>query len=184
MRAYPTNSESGFSLLEALFALSILTLILVTVGMGVHSAALSTREMQERFAVQAMAQTFLDTILAVPFGSDADPDPAGGQISEVFDLDATLGDITLHQLRRWPAVDRGWTFVLGDFPVEGVWRIQVDHDLDDDGGVGTVAAASFDSAADIQSLETLESSRSVFRIRVFFNDRLILATNRAMEVSQ
>ena len=56
---------------------------------------------------------------------------------------------------------------MTDTPVDGEWMVSVDQDLDGDGLVSG----------------DLESGGRLFRIRVFFDDRLILETNRAKEVA-
>lgn len=173
------DSDGGFSLLEVLFAMTFLTLAVVSVGMGVQSAALTTREIQEQLAIQNRAQGFVDGILAAPWGGPADEDPTAGLVSEVFDDDVEIGAVTLHQLSRWPAGDDGWRFTLASFPVTGEWRVQVDNDANDDGQVGAVVA----EGDPLKPLYDAETEQRVFRIRVFFNERLVLATNRAMEVS-
>ena len=175
-----SKPDEGFTLLEVLFALTLLTLMLITVGMGIHSAAVVAQEIQRDLMVQTRAQAFVDSALAVSFGNITNLDPTAEQLNEMFDEDPVLGDITLHQLSRWPTADEGWRFSLAKFPVDGEWRVQVSHDLNDDG----VIAGQVESTLDAVALRALEESKQVFRIRVFFNDKLILATNRSAEVSQ
>ncbi len=179
MRANRTSKEQGFSLLEVLVALTFLTLIFLASGLTVQSSSLVARQMEEDLLIQTQAQNYVDLCLLQPFGRETDDNPLPDLLVEVFDNDEEPGDITLHQLTRWPVSDDGWRFELTSFPVPGEWRVSVTSDLDGDGGTGTTTATGNDAT----SLASVEASRGVFRISVFFNERPILTTNRAKEVS-
>jgi type II secretory pathway pseudopilin PulG len=159
--------RGGFTLVELVLGMSILVISTLALGLSLQAGAMATRGMREEQVLLAQAETFVDRIVAQGFGHEYDPDPTASQVEEAFDGDADPGDVTLWQLARSPSADDGWKFRLTDFSVAGEWRIRLDQDLNGDGVVSG----------------TLESSKDVFRVRVFFDDRLILETNRAKEVT-
>jgi type II secretory pathway pseudopilin PulG len=159
--------ESGFSLIEVMVAIGFLLVSSLVVGLALQAGIRSNRELREAQVLQARAQTWADRIVRQNFGQSFDPDPDAGQVEALFDCASAPGDITIQQLTRYPSADCGWRFTLTDFPVEGEWRVVVDRDLDGDGSVAG----------------GLEEGARVLRIQVFFNDRLVLATSRAKEVT-
>jgi len=157
----------GTTLLEVVVGLTVVFVSVALVGLGLSTGNRVTRELREHELVQFQAQAFIDYLRAQPFGMTSDPHPNQIQLDEIFDNDAEPGNVTLQQLTRWPAQEGGWVFQLAGFAVDGDWRVQVDADIDDD---GTVFGA-------------VEASGKILRIRVFFNEALVLATNRATESS-
>lgn len=190
--------QAGLTLLEMVAAITILTLVLVTIGLALQSSGQTAREIRGNYAAQILAQQYVDQLVALDFGSDTDPDPSVAQLEEFFDGDDDPGDITVNQLTRWPSGDNGWVIpVLG---LGGTLRFHADFDLDDNGEVGTadpgllggvlqtlgglLGGSEPEATTDDQTaIEDLENSGSIIRIRVFFNDRRILSTNRALEAS-
>jgi prepilin-type N-terminal cleavage/methylation domain-containing protein len=159
--------EPGFTLLEVMVAVSFLAVSLLAAGMALQSGILASRELREHQLVQARAQSLVDAVVNLGFGDDSDPDPTVAQLSELLDGDDDFGNITLNQLSRWPPQDGGWLFRLQGIGVRGEWLLSVDRDADGDGAV----------AGD------LEESRQIYRIRIFFNNRLFLQTHYAREVT-
>jgi len=166
------------SLLEVVAAATILTLFLVTIGLALQSATQTARAIRRDYAVQLIAQQFVDQLSALDFGSADDPNPTVDQIAEFFDGDDDPGTITVHQLTRSPSGDDGWLVPLRD--LGGTLRFQADFDVNDDGAVG---ASSGGESSDLEAIESLETSNAIVRIRVFFDDRPVLRTNRALEAS-
>ena len=166
-RNHDNDRQGGFSLLEVVFSLSALSMSVVSVGLGVHQGMQVSREIRDMETVQAQAQAFLDVLLAQSFGNVADPTPDPEQLDEIFDNDLEGGDVTLQQLTNWPPQNEGWVFSLANFPVTGVWRVQVDTDFNDDGAIAG----------------GLEGRDDVLRVKVFFDGRLILSTNTATEAA-
>jgi len=161
------SRSSGFTLVEVVLGISVLLICTLALGFSLQAGAVAARQLQEEQVILAQSQTYVDRIVAQEFGQSYDPDPTAAQIEEVFDSDSDPGSASIHQLSRWPAGDSGWKFTLGDFLVEGEWRILVDQDLNGD---GTISG-------------DLETGSRVFRICVFFNDRLILQTHRSKEIT-
>lgn len=166
-RGIGPTAEAGFTLLEVVLGLTTLMITVAVIGLGLQTGVSVSREIRDLEIIHAQAQAYMDCMLSQSFGSPSDNDPSGAMVDEIFDGDAETGDVTLHQLSRYPAGDQGWVFSLADFPVTGFWRVQVDQDLDDD---GVVSGA-------------LESSQDILRLRVFFNELLILATEKATEAT-
>lgn len=226
----PRTGESGLTLLEVLFGLTLFTLSIAVVGMGLHAAHLSTRQMQEELLVQGQAQDLVDILRTVPFGTPTDASVSGAQLSEVFDGDEDPGTVTLYQLSRWPEGDGGWIFSVPGFPLDGEWRIQVDHDIHGDGIIGDPSVGAYadyswvyfvtepsnettpsedgdhsnrseraqevsnaggrkrypnvktiEDAEDVVSFGKMEIEQNMFRLSVFYDGRLVLNTNRALE---
>ena len=159
--------EGGFTLIEVVVAISVLLICTLSLGLCLQAGAVVARELREEQVLLAQAQSIVDRIMAQDFGQTFDADPTVAQLEEIFDPDPYGGTITIQQLSRWPPVDGGWKFELGSFPVDGEWNVSIDTDLD---GSGVVDG-------------DLETGGRVFRISVFFNERLILRTNRAKEVT-
>src|SRR5690606_40585254 len=81
----PSCRQSGLSLLEVVAAATILTLFLVTIGLALQSATQTARAIRRDYAVQLIAQQFVDQLSALDFGSADDPNPTVDQIAESFD---------------------------------------------------------------------------------------------------
>lgn len=159
--------DGGFTLIEVVVAISVLLICTLALGLCLQAGAVVARELREEQVILAQAQSIVDRMLAQDFGQTFDADPTSAQLEEIFDSDPYGGTITLQQLSRWPQTDGGWKFELTSFPVDGEWNVSIDTDLD---GNGVVEGE-------------LETGGRVLRISVFFNERLILRTNRAKEVT-
>ena len=158
---------AGFTLIEVILGISVLLICTLALGLSLQAGAVAARELREEQVILSQSQSLLNRIISSEFGHDYDPDPTAAQLEELFDNDLDAGDITLWQLTRWPTADGGWRFSLGDFPVDGEWRVRVDRDL---------------NGNDLEDSD-LEAGRRIFRVNIFFNDRLILQTNRSKEVT-
>lgn len=161
------GGAAGFSLVEMVIAISFLLVSTVAVGLAMQAGMRTTRELSDAQAVQVTAQSFMDRILRQNFGQSSDPDPTGGQVQAVFDLTGSPGTITLNQLSRWPQAAGGWRFTLADFPVIGQWRVAVSADLDGDG----------------KTTGPIENLNTVFAVRIYFQDQLVLMSSLSKEVS-
>lgn len=160
-------SNSGFTIVEVLLSTTILSVSVIVVGLGVQTGSVIVRETRDLEIVQAQAQRYMDIVVAQSFGDVTDDNPKLEQVDEILDDDADVGDITLMQLTRVPGAADGLKFTLENFPVEGEWRLAVDRDLNGDGEVAG----------------ELETGNKVLRIRVLFNDELVLETHKASEVT-
>jgi type II secretory pathway pseudopilin PulG len=158
--------EDGISLIELVMALSFLLIVLVSVGLALHSGVQTTRELDEMNLVHAQAQTYVDRVIRQNFGAIYEADPTAEQVDQFFDPDSTPGTVTVNQLTRWPKGDGGWKFTLADFPVTGDWLVTVTADLDGDGSTTS---------------SDLEKSNSVYSILVYFSGELVLQGCRAKE---
>ena len=165
-------------------ALSILAAALLALGLGLQSVSAVSREVQTDLVVQMKGQDLVDLMLVLPTGTPTDPDPTAEQLDEMFDGDDDPGTITLYQLSRAPLLSTGWEFSLTSFEIPGTWRVRADFDMNGDGliGVAVPATAEFDES-DQAAIAQMESDSKVFVLRVFFNDQLILMTNRQVEAS-
>ena len=172
----PCPREAGLTLLEAVFGLAILTSGLLFVGAALQSANQTASAIEEDLRVLSKAQDIADLCVLQPFGDDADPTPTAVQLDELFNDDDVPGDITLNQLSRWPVADDGWTFSLAGFPVPGAWRVKVDNDVSDTRPPPTGNLVL--DAADVAKLTAIKNAKSIYAIRVYFNDELILMTLR------
>ena len=179
------RSDGGFTLIEVTVALAIATVLALAVALGVQSSAAASTEARELVLVQSQANQLLGMITTQPMGTPGDPDPTTGELDEIFDLDADSGPITVQQLTRWPAGSDGWEFSTPNSTVAGTWRVKVDRDLDGDGAVHSTAPLSPGTppASAQEVIERLEYSGEVFRVRVFFDGRLVLAANRGEDES-
>ncbi len=159
-------AEGGFTLLEVMISIGLLSFVFMGVSGGVLSGLQCSQETIERNVIKNRAQIYLNRVMSLNFGSSSDSEPTDAQLNELFDDDADIGTVTLASLAQAPEEDDGWVFTLNDFPVEGSWCVAVDQDLNADGSVeGTV-----------------EESGKLVRITVFFDDETILWTIRGKEI--
>jgi len=166
-KGLPGEASSGFTLVEVVLGLSILLCCTLALGLSLQAGAVAARGLREEQMLLARAQTFVDRISGQSFGNELEADPTASQIEEIFDGDSEAGNVSLNQLSRYPTIDGGWRFRLTDFPAPGEWKVCVDEDIDGNGFISG----------------DLETGKRIFRVSVFFDDRLILRANRAKEVS-
>jgi type II secretory pathway pseudopilin PulG len=186
--------DAGWSMIEIMAAMTVLTLFLATVGFSLHSSSLVARDIEINYSAQTLAQQYIDQLVALNFGSVTDPDPSLEQLNEFFDADADPGTITVHQLTRSPAGDGGW--LIPAPALGGTLRLQADFDIDDSEANGasaettseretieTVEVSDGRNEEDRNARERLETSQKVVRVRFFLDDRLVLRMNRALEAN-
>lgn len=193
--------SQGFTLLEVLMGMTFLTFTVVAVGLSVMTARAASRDIAERLMVQTQAQDYMDLLKAINFGDVSDPDPTSAQLDELFDNDDDPGTITLLQVAKYTGAQPGRVFQLTSFPVEGEWSIQIDNDLTDSdycdsshacrrsslvhdhGLYGGIPTAAVDLATNLptcgSALSALKSSNEVVRIRIYFNERVVLKSTCA-----
>ena len=157
--------RGGFTLLEVVLAAVIAGASFLAVGASVVSGTQSRRESWQALEVQTWAQTYVESALGISFGDPTDPFPTTADLDEFFDGDSEIGGVTLFQLTLYPGT--GWVFSPVGFPFAGSFRIVVDNDLNGDGTIDP----------------GLESSNTILRIQVFFDERLILETTRFNEAT-
>ncbi|MCC6670786.1 MAG: hypothetical protein IT458_06990 [Planctomycetes bacterium] len=156
--------ERGFTLIEVTVMLLFAALMMLTL----QSSMLSTVKTRQRTHVtdvlQAQAHEFLQRLLVIPFGAPGDPAATADQLTELFDDDADLGNVTLRQVSVAPA-QPGHTFATTRDGVTTQWRVAISNDLDGDG----VASGFREGRPDLLAIE------------VFANDRLMFRTMRAAD---
>ena len=173
-RAKDLTRPTGATLLEAICALAVLAILITAVGGAVFEGIRVRERIREDVSLKIVAQQIIDSVVTQPFGDLSDPNPTTTQLNEIFDLDADPGTATLHQLSRWPTTAGGWEFQLAASPIPGLWRVQIDQDLDDDGTVATSTTITSPTTSS-EVAEFLEVQQTLFRVRAFFDDNLILA---------
>ena len=112
--------QQGFTLVEVMLGVSVLLTCTLALGLSLQAGAFAARQLREEQILLARAQTLVDRMVAQEFGHTYDSDPVAAQLEEILDNDAVPGDITLHQLSRWPEVDGGWKFV------DAVWNAKLE----------------------------------------------------------
>ena len=171
-------AERGMTLVEVVAGLGLFSLVLVAVASGLQAASRVAREAKTDILIHHRASNIVALVSSLRFGLESDPDPLAEQLDELFDGDIDPGDVTLRQLLRAPAGADGWVFELDD-ELDGSWRVQVGHDVDDDGVVGTATtAATIDGA---RRLADVETAGTTIVIEVFFEGTRVLRSIRTEE---
>jgi hypothetical protein len=150
--------EHGFTIVELTAALAFAVLMLLTLQTTLTSTV-KTRERTNRHdAVQGQAYEYLQRLMVIPFGLTTDGAASALQLSELFDEDADLGNVTLQQVR----VDVGQTghvFRTLRDDVTTDWRVLVSNDLDRDG----LTTGPREGRPDLLQIEVWADNRLMFR---------------------
>ena len=156
------SSEAGFSLIELMGALVVLTIMLL----GLQSTLFSSIKTRASNKVQEhrnrLAIDYMQRLKKIPFGTAADPVATAAQLTELLDDDQDFGTVTLQQIDTAPAAP-GYSFTT---LLEGVttdWRITINNDLDRSG-----VADGF-----------REGRQDLFLVEIYAENRLMLRTFRA-----
>jgi hypothetical protein len=157
-------AERGVTLLELTAALTLAVIILLTL----QSTMLSSIRGRERTRVLEArvghAHEYLQRLLVLPFGTTLDPAATDTQLTELFDDDMDLGNVSLMQVRTAPgAPGHSFTTVRDDVATD--WRVVVGQDLDRDGALGGFR----------------EGRNDLLLIEVFAENRLMFRTLRAAD---
>ncbi|MCZ6688014.1 MAG: type II secretion system protein [Planctomycetota bacterium] len=154
----------GFSLVEAMVAAGIFAAVILSVGQLVVSFLDAMRDADEMAQVMSRAEDYLVRTFVIPFGGVADEAATNDEAADIFDndLDGLYANASLHSLINRgggvydfdtvedPSGTHPFAYVVG-----GPWQIEVTHDIDGDGEVGS---------------NSLEQSNTILRVRVFFVD--------------
>ncbi len=154
-------STGGFTVLEVMLVTSMMMTVLATVSVGIRAGNSANEELRRRSVLTAMSSDLMDRLFSIRFGEPGDGEATAAQLSELFDDDDLLGNITLSGMRKPPGVP-GYTFQFANFPYDGTWEVRVNADLNGDGDE--------DDAADGQG--------GLFRINLYYDGVLILESMR------
>ena len=185
------TGQRGLTLIEVVITLTIMVVSLGGLGVMVLSTQQSSADMRRRDIVRAQAVKYMERLLSVPYGTNADPAADPGQLAEFFDDNAVVtggANLTLKSLET-PVNDAGWRFRLQGFEADGVFEIEINSDLDGNGiftGVRGTETPSMPGgvAGDGTSVVTLvsENNPNLMRVEIFWNGESLLKTYRAAPV--
>jgi hypothetical protein len=150
------------TMIELAIALVLTSLLLYALHSTLQSSIRGRRAVARDDAVMRLARDYMDRLTVIPFGNATDPAPAPDQLTELFDGDGDLGNITLHQVRV-PATSPGRSFSVDAGGSRGRWQVKVSDDLNGDGSVGGPR----------------EGRPDLLRLEIRCDGRLQLATLRA-----
>lgn len=158
------NRQDGFSLIEVMAALSISVLMVLCL----HTSILSSVQQRERSdfhqRVRGIAYDYMQTLLAIPFGSGSAGTARPAELQELFDLDDDVGTATLRSVQT-PVGDSGHSFTLATEGVDVLFRVVVQSDLNGDG-----------------TTDGFREGRSdLLKIELFADGRLLFETIRAAD---
>lgn len=184
--------ERGLSLIEATITMGVTVVVLGGFGMSVLSTQSATEDMRENDMVRAQAVKYMERLIALPYGTLADPPASGPQLQELLDDNAVItggGPLSLMALRT-PVADEGWRFRVRGFEARGVFEIEVNSDLDGNGtgrgirGAETPTMSGGLSAGDGSTVTDLrgEGRSELLRVEIFWNGESLLKTLRAAPV--
>ena len=152
-------APGGFTLIEVVITMVVISAVILGVGytiFAVHGSAARLEGDQIGFGE---AQTIVDTLLTLRLGRPTEAMATDDQVMEVLDSDTWPGEISLHQVAKACPL----TFELDGFPVPGLWRIEVDSDLNRDGDTD----------------DACEGRPDLLRISVFHDEVELLTVIRA-----
>jgi len=119
----------GFTLLEVLFAMTILAVVAFGLVSGVGAGHATAKRLEEETVLFSRGQELVEGMLAVEFGQSSDSAATAPELTECFDGDDDLGAMTLHKLRKFGPAQ----FEPAAFPVRGRFTVIVSDDLNGDG---------------------------------------------------
>lgn len=147
-----------------MFGLAVCSVVVIGSGGALLTSARSSAAVEQDERLFARARSLLIRISSLPFGSPDDPLPTRNEIEALLSDHGSPTSVTLAQLAN--ARPNGtWGFRDPNPAVPGRWTIVVDRDLDHDDEV----------------LHPAEASGRLFRIRVLFEGRELLATIRGLD---
>ena len=155
----------GFSLVEATLTLALSVFLLYALHTTVQSSISARKNAERNHQINEMGSDYLARHLQIPFGAPTDPPASGPRLSELFDDDQELGDITMHQLKVQPD-HPGHTFATASDGLIGTWRVRLTNDLDGDRSLGGPR----------------EGRSDLLRIEIYFDERLVHEALRADDV--
>lgn len=159
------RQDDGFSLVEAMVAAAIFAGVILSMGQLVVTFLDAMRSADRQSQVMSRAEDYFSRCFVIPFGASTD-DPAdeisAANIFDNVDLDQLYVESSLHSLLKRgggayefdtiedPSGADPFAYVVG-----GSWKIEINHDIDDDG---------------LQGAHDLENSDKILRIEVYFLD--------------
>ncbi len=155
--------EEGFSTLEVMVAIMLVTILMLGMGMSSLTSERSSRDLEDNDLIAERARMLIDRITAQPFGLTTDGAPTSAEVESLFTMDTNISDVTLQQLALHQP-DGVWTFTDATFQLPGTWTVRVDTDLNGNG---------------IEESDGFEDSGNLLRIAVEFDGRLIYQATRA-----
>ncbi len=160
---FHTNTHAaGFTLVEVCIALSVTLMSLLVLNTGTQTA-IHTRVACECMSEQNdFANTLLERVSSLPFGSRLDSAATGRELDELLDDDDDVGTITLQRLRLASGT-AGVSFQRVSHNDTSMWRLRVSRDLNGDG----------------DETDAREGREDLMRIELFKGNARILETLRA-----
>ena len=169
--------QGGFTALEVMLVTSMMMTVLATVTVGVRAGNNANEELRRKSVLTAMSSDLMERLFAINFGQVTDPPATPEQLSELFDDDDFLGNVTLSSLRVNPG-EEGFRFQFANFPYNGIWEVQVTSDVNGDGDLARHARRSpgpvprqlvlrrhFDSRIHSHLLLSLIEARMIFSLK-------------------
>jgi hypothetical protein len=166
MRVPRASRSDGFTLVELCGASVLAAVLLLTMHTTLQSSVRSRRDGLGNETRQTQAYEFLQRLQELPFGTGTEGAPTAEALTELFDDDDELGDLSLRQVQT-PVGVPGHGFTTDLDGTRTRWRIVVSDDLDGDG----------------RNDGPREGRPDLLRIEILADDRLMFRTLRAAEVA-
>lgn len=151
-------AQTGFTMVELMGSLTVMILLV----MALQSTLFSTVKIRSSNEVQArrfdQAYEYMQRLKQIPFGTPADPPATPAQLTELFDDDQDVGNVTLRQVSTAPG-SPGHSFTTQLDDVTTRWRVHVNSDLDRDGS----ATGFREGRPDLLLIEVYAEERLMFR---------------------
>ena len=187
-----SRRQAGLSLIESTITLGVTVVVLGGFGLSVLSTQSATEGMREHDMVRAQSAKYMERLIALPYGTLADPPARAPELQELFDDNAVItggGPLSLMALRT-PIGNEGWRFRVQGFEARGVFEIEINSDLDGNGtrrgvrGPETPTMSGGLSAGDGTTVTDLEAEgrAELLRVEIFWNGESLLRTMRAAPV--
>jgi Tfp pilus assembly protein PilV len=158
------GAADGFTLVEVCISLLVGAILVFSVHSLTHFTMQNRSSIRGDGQVALLAADYMDRLLRIPFGSDADLPASSAQLTELFNDDHVLGSATLRSLQV-PPKETGHSFqvAIHGRPVDMV--VRVTNDLDTN---GTVTGFR-------------EGRNDFLKIEVFAQNRLVVDSLRAAD---
>lgn len=187
----PSKSQRGMSLIEVAITLTVLVVSLGGLGMMVLSTQSTAAAMRDRDIVRAQAVKYMERLLRIPYGTNADPAAQPAQLAEFFDDNAVVtggAGLTLKSLET-PVNAPGWRFRVLGLEADGVFEVEINSDLDGNGtfqGIRGAETPTFPGAVGGDGVTVTglvsENDSNIMRIEIFWNGQSLLRTIRSAPV--
>jgi len=151
----------GITLVEIMVTVTIFAIVSLGMGSMMGTGYTSARTMDEEATVTAVAHTLMGRLTSIHFGTTSDELPSEDQVQEFFDEDTDLGSISFAQV--YLAADETGYIGFSIAGLGGYGRLVIEQDINGDGDMD----------------DLYEDQDDLYRIDIYYNNRLILRTHRS-----